>query len=226
MNLKGKSKQILAVVLATVLICGAILFFALSNRQGQTTLSVSSDAITYGSLAEMAEVADYIVVGQCAAYDASWNMARDPENPELESASVYIEGRIYRFEAENVLKGEMEDTFSVCYETAVQVSMEDGDSVLAPDGDYVAPDIGETYLLFLTSDGTYYYGIGTPFAVCLTGDGSAELQINTEAQTTEVQTAENAVTVWVESSPAYSGEDTITGMTNDALLTEVQALME
>lgn len=33
MNLKGKSKQILAVVLATVLICGAILFFALSNRQ-------------------------------------------------------------------------------------------------------------------------------------------------------------------------------------------------
>lgn len=103
----------------------------------------------------MAEAADYIVVGQCAAYDASWNMARDPENPELESASVYIEGRIYRFEAENVLKGEMEDTFSVCYEATVQVSMEAGDSVLAPDGDYVAPDIGETYLLFLTSDGTY-----------------------------------------------------------------------
>ncbi len=190
------------------------------------TITVSADAPVYTNLTEMTEAADYIVVAQCVAYDSTYNMARDPADTTQEHDSFYIEGQLYQFDVETVLKGEAEDTIYICYEAAVQVNLDDGDSVLVPSESFVAPETGNSYLLFLTSDGTNYYGIGSPFAVCLTDSGTAELQINTEDQGTKAQTTVYGDTIWVEYTPFYGYVDTISGMENTALLDEVSALLE
>ncbi len=174
----------------------------------------------------MTEAADYIIVAQCVAYDSTYNMARDPADPTQEHASFYIEGKLYQFEVETVLKGEAEDAICICYEAAVQVDLDDGDSVLVPNGNYVAPETGNSYLLFLTSDGTYYYGIGSPFAVCLTDSGNAELQVTAENQGTVSQTSTGGDTIWVEYTSVYDFEDTISGMENSDLLDRVWSLLE
>lgn len=148
-----------------------------------------------GSVTSMAEQSTYIVLGTYTELDSKWNMMRDPNDPTKEASENYVEGHLYKFSVEEVLKGSLS-------ESEILVNLEYSETFTFTESDkktengvitqeatwsvdhkvniindlYVAPEIGTRYILFLDKD-MYYYGSCEPFMIKLNGD-TAELCSN------------------------------------------------
>lgn len=169
-----------------------------------STLHIQSDYATADSLEALVNQAEYIVAGRYIAFDSSWNMARDAQNPAEDDADSYTEGRLYRFQVDRVIAGDLApgeilvnlrygQTLTVQESNAVtdetgRVTREATQrrtlSLSVLDPLYIEPQLGKPYLLFLNRGARTgnYFGAAEPFAI-LSDDGQARLQSNLLSQT-------------------------------------------
>ncbi len=171
------------------------------NREIQRISSVyiHSDYPTAASIDAMEAASEYIVVGQYTAYDSSWNMARNPLTPEVEDTDHYTEGRLYRFQVDRVLRGELEsdeilinlrysETVTAVESNAVvdhdgrivkAATQENTLSFVAHDPLFIEPELGVTYILFLSKNAEtgHFYSAVEPFSI-KDNQGMAVLQSN------------------------------------------------
>ncbi|PAE15440.1 hypothetical protein CHH91_14085 [Virgibacillus sp. 7505] len=164
-------------------------------------LVISNDFDSTSSLNDMVESSDLVVVGKYTNFDSTWNMARDPENPEEESTEDYVEGKLYDFKVEQTLKGDSQENIRInhLYSETYKVEMTSGDEVVSPEGIllkepsettihevekvdplFIEPNIDDKYILFLNKGedtGNYFASI-EPFSILFNEDNVAELQSN------------------------------------------------
>ena len=168
----------------------------------------------------MSEMADYVVIGKYEKLDKTWNMSRDINDVTKESETNYVEGRLYKFTVTEVLKGGfIKNNILVNHRYLerfdYQVSGENA-SVNVQDYLYIEPEMGGTYMLFLSKDKDfgYYYGATEPFMVKIEDD-KAVLQsnlIDNEGDFVSKVKASNGDEVEVRIG-GNKIEDTITGLT-------------
>lgn len=220
----------IAVLILAVLV--SILMRKKETPEYAWSMDVACDYSVALSLEEMLEEADYVVAGSYKEFDSSWNMARDPENVRLEDAEYDIEGHLYRFEVEEVLKGDMAEgdilvnhKYSSVFPVRSAKTNEEGE-VEVRNPLYIEPELGGRYLLFLSynADFDHYYGLVEPFSVKCMEDGTAKLQSNligqTEAFTQDgLFNNEERIQIRVE---AMTIEDTISGQSLEELYREIR----
>lgn len=197
-------------------------------------------------LSEMANGAEIIVIGEYTGLDSTWNMSRNPRNPDEESNKNYVEGLLYNFSVHEVLKGELDsDTILVNHRHSETKNMPisnaelDAAGVIVKEATewnevrltledplYIEPEENATYILFLqeNKNRNHYYGAAEPFSIKVT-DGVAALQSNLVGHTdafTQTVTLDNGQTVDV-TTEIGTIEDTISGQTleevTEAILT-------
>lgn len=198
-------KYIVFFSILLVLICGVtfytIISFGNKNAEIQqiSGFSSSRDYPATEELSEMVYSAEAVVIGKYVGFDSSWNMARNPSNAFEEDAEHYVEGRLYSFEVEDVLKGDLAaGTVLVNHRYSEIKKMTESNAVVnaegiilseatktndisftLTDGLYIEPEIGAKYILFLLKDKDFgnYYGSIEPFAIKII-DNVAQVQSN------------------------------------------------
>lgn len=225
------------------LAAAALLVFAAAKYTQRepvtTTLRVSYDRAFAETLPEMMENAQWVVSGRYTGFDSSWNMSRNPNNPQEESGREYTEGRLYRFSVERVYQGgALEGEILVNHwhgETeSLRLIGENGkldaaeSQVFVQDPFYVEPELDREYFLFLTRDQVlgYFHAPAQPFSIAITDEGLTALCANfTEDNPCFRQTfpiSDSRVLV-VEQSRSGLPADVISGMTREALVQQLTA---
>ena len=157
------------------------------------------DYTRVGSLERMFGEADYVVVGRFTAFTNSVNGSRNPANPLQESQLFYNHVRLYNFQIENVLKGNINRdniTIGLTYfrQRTSQISNEVRDSesgaviheatefdtftINMIDPYFLEPQIGQTVVLFLNHEELFdsYTALFTPHEITINQDGSLSLR--------------------------------------------------
>lgn len=176
-----KAKYIILAVTLCVIIFGIGIFY---KQQKADKLNyeqlIQNDYEIAQSLEQLKEVSDVIVKGKYTKFIDTWNMSRDPVDIQKEDSEYYIEGKNYRFEIEEVIKGNPESS-------SIIVSMESHsrNSIDLRENDhdqidihyytytsplFIEPDIDDEYVLFLDYNNSienfdYYYGAIEPFSI-------------------------------------------------------------
>lgn len=188
------------------------------------------------SLSEMVNGAQVIVVGEYTGLDSTWNMSRNPQNPEEESSEIYVEGLLYNFSVHEVLKGELDsDTILVNHRHSETKNLIESNAEIDSAGNivkeatelneiqftledplFIEPEENVVYILFLRENQRrgHYYGAAEPFSIKVTDDVVA-LQSNLIEHTDDfLQTAtlENGQTINI-ATKIGAIEDTISGQT-------------
>lgn len=228
---KTKSSIFLGIILG-VLSLGILVNLGL-NYFHPRTLHISNDAPSYNILESMTMDAEYIVTGTYTSFEGKWNMSRNPDDIRQEANDSYVEGRLYNFQIESVLKGDLsESNIRVNLRCKDQVSF-DGDSFFVTNPNYIEPELNQTYLLFLTKEQSPafdgYYGTGTPFAIKLDDTGNARLEMNQIPDSGKiVQEAETSAgaRVIIETDLEEPLKDFISGMSGDEVLKQLQNILK
>jgi hypothetical protein len=170
------------------------------NAIGQKThFSIHRDYPVANGLSEMVNSAELIVVGKYMGFESSWNMARNPGNISEEDSERYVEGHLYFFKIDEILKGNAEyDEILVNHKYSESIQATESNAVINEQGIiiseatetneisftfidklYIEPEIGATYVLFLKYDEDFddYYGAAEPFIIKIDND-IAHLQSN------------------------------------------------
>ena len=125
----------------------------------------SEDRNIVSNYEEAINQSELIVIGHFEGYKESWNMARNIEDSLKESEEYYVEGKIYSFVVDEVLKGsfatekiEVNQRFSDNYSGKVKL-----------DEYYVDVDYSQEYVLFLAYNELFehYFGSFSPFIYTL-----------------------------------------------------------
>ena len=74
-----------------------------SDIENEHVIGIEYDYPTSSNFESVIEEADLIVTGNYQEIDFKWNMARDPNNPDLEDEEYFTEGIIYNFSIDEVL---------------------------------------------------------------------------------------------------------------------------
>lgn len=217
------NKKSLSTILAAVIIITAIigvLFLSSNNTSPDYSLNINYDHPVSLSATAMSDTADYIVIGKYEKLERTWNMRRDINDITKEATDDYVEGRLYKFTITEVVKGNIEETeILVNHRYLERLSYQANSkatSVNVQDPLYIEPQMGGTYMLFLSKDNNFgnYYGATEPFMVKIEND-KAVLQSNLiekEGDFVTTAKATNGDTVELRIG-ASSIEDNITGMT-------------
>lgn len=196
------------------------------------TLHLSYDAPSYRSLEDLTANAEYIVTGTYTSFDGTWNMSRDPSDISREAADSYVEGRLYTFQVDSVIKGALsESRIQINLRHGEQVTFEE-DDLFVTDPKYVEPELGQTYLLFLSKEHSQafegYYGTAYPFAIRLEPDGMAQLVFNQASDSGIVVSAgetSDGKRVQIETDIGAPVEDFVAGMSGEEVLQRIQDLL-
>lgn len=198
--MQRKKSSYIFVPILTVLAVVIIAAVTDSGSAPETTMQLGYDYPVAAELSEMIEASEVIVVGKYGKLESTWNMARNPNNIMEEDPNNYTEGHLYRFTAESVLKGELDNleilvnhryaerhTFiksnaevNQAGEVTKQATRAEEVSFSVQDPLYIEPQIDDTYILFLKRDGVFgnYYGAVEPFSIRILADHSVRLQSN------------------------------------------------
>ncbi|MBE6730788.1 MAG: cardiolipin synthase [Ruminococcaceae bacterium] len=236
-----KTTKILKIssVLAIVLMISA-LFFTGCTTPNNNSIQIHYDYPVSLGAEEMAEMADFVVIGKYEKLEKTWNMRRDINDVTKESETDYVEGRLYRFTVSEVVKGDFtESSILVNHRYIERINLEKSDAVIdetgiivkpatkteiitlnIQDSLYIEPEIGGTYMLFLSKDSNFgnYYGATEPFMVKIEND-KAILQsnlIDKKGDFSSSVKARNGDLIEVKIG-AVSIKDTVTGMTLEEL---------
>jgi hypothetical protein len=155
--------------------------------QQKTHFSIHRDYPIANELSEMVNSSELIVVGRYTGFDSIWNMARNPGNIYEEDTERYVEGHLYSFEIDEILKGNTEkDEILINHKYSELIKTTESNAVINEQGIiiseateineisftltnklYIEPEIGATYILFLLYDGNFddYYGAVEPFII-------------------------------------------------------------
>lgn len=164
------------------------------------SIVISADYPVTSELDDMISEADMVVVGKYLNFDSKWNMARDPEDITKEDPENFVEGRLYQFKVDQVVKGaDSSEIIKVNHRVSETLKVEESDAVIAANGTvkksatwesshevvnqdplYIAPNIGSKYMVFLKYDEMQnnYYGAIEPFSIKFNDEDIAELQSN------------------------------------------------
>ena len=210
-----------------------------------STLYINRDMAVAQDLADMVDIAAYIVVGRYSRFDPTWNAAN--KMPE-EDTERYTESRLYRFVVDEVLKGELADediSVSLMYSTR-RISIESDAkwdetgritkeatvtnevSFFVHEPLYIEPVPDTVYILFLygTKDLDVYCPALEPASIIISPDGNASLLSNligmTDAYFEEVVQIDESRSVTVYTS-AVSIEDWVSGQTFDSVRAQILA---
>ncbi len=196
-------------------------------------INVSSDYPVATSLGSMVKEADYVVYGHIESFDSKWNMARNPDNIEMEDNENYTEGHIYNFIVEQNLKGNLGEKIKVNYRVQENIEIKDNEDIFhevaVNDPLFIEPKINGKYILFLNKDNNFdiYYGAVEPFQIFINDELQAELKTNLTSnisQEQSVKIGEEEFLVVNESH--YEGfEDKITGLSVTKLLSEITSIL-
>lgn len=159
-----------------------------------------SDYPMSGDLQVMRDHADSIVIGQFGEFINAWNMARDLEDSSKESSEHYVEGHIYSFQVEQVVKGECsEETIYINIPYKERIRGEISNVITDERGNllkeatkidpyefevirefYMEPDPEERVMLFLLYDAEFdrYFAAIEPYMIVLDENDTAELRSN------------------------------------------------
>jgi hypothetical protein len=254
MTINHKRKYIVLAAASLVLICSISLCAILSSGSANADAEVrhirefsfSSDYPTAEELNEMVNSAEVVVVGEYMGFDSSWNMARNPNNISDEDEERYVEGRLYSFNVEDVLKGNLADeTVLVNHKYSETRKMTESNAVINAEGIivteatvtneisftlidalYIEPEIGVKYVLFLAKDNNFgnYYGSVEPFIIKISDDNIAYIQsnlINSTGAIEQVVTIDGTSRTIVATEHTTPLNDNISGIDFELLKDEI-----
>ncbi|PWW42343.1 MULTISPECIES: matrixin family metalloprotease [Paenibacillus] len=198
--------------------------------QVPTDVNISYDFPTTNKLEEMVQESDIIVIGEYQDGFETWNMLRDPNNSQKESEEAFVEGQLYDFKIDNVIKGNVDGgNIKVNHRAAESLTLKFSEDVeeqvTVSDLFYIAPKTKSKYVLFLKQNKELdnYYGAIEPFSVTIDDNNFVKLNSNiigSEGTSQEFQL--NNVTV--HNDILDSIEDNISGMSLEELLNKVTAV--
>ncbi|WP_458123129.1 matrixin family metalloprotease [Paenibacillus sp. Z3-2] len=200
---------------------------AVYQTQVPTDVNLSYDFPTTNNLEEMVHESDIIVIGEYQAGFETWNMLRDPNNSQKESEEGFVEGQLYNFKIDKVIKGSVDgENIKVNHRAAESLTLKFSEDVeeqvTVSDLLYIAPKTKSKYVLFLKQNKELdnYYGAIEPFSVTIDNNNSVKLQSNLIDNVGIYQDIElNKVTL--HNDTVDSIEDNISGISLDELLNKV-----
>lgn len=189
--MKSRRKTFLPVIIIMIAVLSGVGFwiFQRNNRLVKQAISVnvSYDYPVTSSLEEMIEAADLIVAGRYTGLDSIWNMRRNPNDVNEEDSENYVEGHLYKFEIDDIIKGKADSNSILVnhryseqmsytesnaitdeYGSIIQAATEEHEiTFTASDPLFIEPETGTTYILFLLKDENFgnYYGAIEPFSI-------------------------------------------------------------
>jgi hypothetical protein len=201
MNKKLKLTLITVPLLAVLSFGGYYTFDIKASPNSETqTVLIGKDFPSTSDLEEMAAEADLVVIGSYSSFDSKWNMARNPEDPSKEDTENYVEGHLYNFNIDEVIKGiESNEVIKVNHRYLEELTLVDSNEEINSDGTikkeatkvttkkvkhndplYIEPKLNQNYMLFLKKNSAMnnYFGAIEPFIVKINSQGYAELQSN------------------------------------------------
>lgn len=174
--MKNKRRVVLFSVLGLVLV-GAVF---VQREPKEIELTNSRDFSTVNNFEELSNESDIIVEGIYTGHFKSWNMARNPNNIYEEDMNNYVEGRLFDFEVEKIIKGhDVAKNIKVNHrykETEIVdlTSIGEGKQVVdINDPLYIKPQTETRYILFLKQDEDFdnYYGSVEPWILKIEEEG-------------------------------------------------------
>jgi len=240
---KNNVIRIVPLLASVVLVSLAFVLYGGESQQqplteSDATVIISQDRMVVEGITEMVEHATWVVSGRYTAFDATWNMSRDPNDPQKPSEKDYTEGRLYRFQVETVYIGDLEaQEILVSHRYSQRNSMPLLDknknisktptTFTVADPLYQEPVLGDEYVLFLTKGKTgYYQSPAHPFQVRIDESGIANLCTPlTDHGGPFLQTVDaNGSELIVSIRAGYKISDTITGMSRQQLIDEIKSV--
>ena len=247
-NMKKNNYTKIFVLIIFLLIASIISSFTTKNTVSQKgsllntvkSISLNFDYSLSSDISQMSKASDYIVIGKYVELEKVWNMRRDINDIKKESTTDYVEGKLYKFTISDVVKGSItERNILVNHRHLEKIVYENTDAIINTEGIiikpatvieevtvnvqdplYIEPQIGGSYMLFLSKDNNFgnYYGATEPFMIKIEND-KAVLQsnlINKEGDFVTTARASNGDNIQINVG-GMKLEDTITGMTLDEL---------
>ena len=205
--LKARARGFFFVLGIIVVGVCVFLFFLKTDSPINETLPINEtqamkifyDYPVVSTLDEMAGESEFIVIGRYTSLDSKWNMARNPDNITEEDSENYVEGWLYNFEIDDVLKGNLESrTILVNHKYSQVITTTESNAVVDDEGNilkaateqntlsfsvhdpmFIEPELDSTYILFLLKDKAFgnYYAAVEPFSIKVE-NGMPELQSN------------------------------------------------
>lgn len=200
--LKAGTKVLFLALGILIVGAGVLAFLLLADPPINETkaMQIFYDYPVASTLDEMAEESEFIVIGRYTGLDSKWNMARNPENIMEEDSENYVEGWLYSFEVDDVLKGSLEKsgTILVNHKYSQLVTAAESNAVVDHEGNilkaatkentlsfsihdpmFIEPELDSAYILFLSRDKDFgnYYAAVEPFSIKVE-NGIPELQSN------------------------------------------------
>ncbi|WP_353096145.1 hypothetical protein [Tissierella praeacuta] len=179
---------------------GLGLYFYFSQESSLEKVVISIDYPVTSKLECMVDESDYIIVGSYFGFNSSWNMARNPKDITKEDTERYIEGRLYDFRVDEILKGtEVKDSIKVNHRYLERMIFVDSNEITNSEGIiegeknytteysfdkkdilFIEPELNAKYILFLKKDLDMdnYYGSIEPFSIKFNSKDISELQSN------------------------------------------------
>lgn len=143
-----------------------------SDIENEHVIGIEYDYPTSSNFESVIEEADLIVTGNYQEIDSKWNMARDPNNPDLEDEEYFTEGIIYNFSIDEVLYqskdfNESSILVNLRHFERINVTLDNGkvETIDYVDPFFIEPDINKKYVLFLQYNPQFdhYYAASEPF---------------------------------------------------------------
>lgn len=170
------------------------------KNENEMAMNIALIYPTASELREMVKTAELVILGEYESYEHSWNMLRDPEDIHEEDEENYVEGHIYNFKVDEIIKGEVaSELIEVNIRYSQTVEVEESNEVVSPEGViekeetevviheievidplYIEPELNKKYIVFLSKDADFnnYYGAIEPFSIVFDENGVAELKSN------------------------------------------------
>lgn len=201
--------------------------------KNQEKVYVSGDFPLVSNIDSMVEGSELIVLGKFTREDSTWNMARNPSNPQEPDSEIYTEGVLYNFKINKVIEGEVvNQVIKVNFRKEGNIELRDEDGnwqkVVQTDPLFLEPEINQKYLLFLGKDQTFddiYYGAVEPFQIMINKDNKAELKTQLKENKSieqKVKLGNKKYTV-VNELAKEEFTDSISGKDLNSILKEIKA---
>nr|WP_154894253.1 hypothetical protein [Paenibacillus xylanexedens] len=157
-------------------------------------------------------------------------MLRDPDNSQKESEEGFVEGQLYDFKIDKVIKGNVNgENIKVNHRAAESLTLKFSEGVeeqiTVSDLFYIEPKTKSKYVLFLKQNKELdnYYGAIEPFSLIIDDNNSVKLNSNIIGSK-EISQEFKINSVTVHNDIVDSIEDNISGMNLEELLNKVTAI--
>ncbi|SFS54141.1 hypothetical protein [Marininema halotolerans] len=157
-----------------------IVYLVYEQSNQPINMEVSGDVVLANNLSEMSKKAPIIVEGSFVKLDSSENGARNPKNPSKPASDIYNEVKIYQFQVDDELKGDVaKEAIEVGYEYSMELEhLTSAKKVRIQDPLWVKPKMGKNYILFLNPPDQYthyYTSAFTPSRIEVNSDSRVKL---------------------------------------------------